>query len=117
MEVSDIKQKRGIQLIFLLMYLLTVLWFTVLKRSTGYQVAQLELFWSYRKWFAGDTDLGREILANIAMCVPLGFLLSAVFFLRQSRPDTSTSAWSEEALPFWRLRPDALSPSRCFNCI
>ena len=36
------------------------------------------MFWSYRKWIAGDTDLGQEIIANIAMFIPFGFLLSAV---------------------------------------
>ncbi len=39
---------------------------------------QLDLFWSYRKWFAGDKDLGKEILGNIAMFIPYGFLLSSV---------------------------------------
>lgn len=61
-------------LIFLLVYIFTVLWFTVLKRPTGYHVAQFELFWSYKRWFAGDTDLGNEIMANIAMFIPFGFL-------------------------------------------
>ncbi len=38
----------------------------------------LELFWSYRKWFAGDVDLGQEIIANVVMFVPFGFLMSAL---------------------------------------
>jgi len=69
-EVTHIENNRNrqtISLIFLLVYIFTVLWFTVLKRSTGYHVAQFELFWSYKRWFAGDTDLGNEIMANIAI--------------------------------------------------
>ena len=65
-------------LAFFLIYIFTVLWFTILKRSTGYHVAQFELFWSYKKWIGGDTDIGQEIMANIAMFIPFGFLLSAM---------------------------------------
>ena len=72
------RKKRAALLIIFILYIFTVLWFTILKRSTGYHVAQFELFWSYKKWFAGDTDLGQEIMANIAMFIPFGFLLSAI---------------------------------------
>lgn len=58
-----------------------MLWYTVLIRSTGYHIAQFELFWSYKRWFAGDTDLGKEILANIAMFIPFGFLMSSILKL------------------------------------
>ena len=54
----ETKRKQKIQLIFLLIYIFTVLWFTVLSRPTGYHVAQLELFWSYKRWLAGDMNLG-----------------------------------------------------------
>lgn len=67
-----------------ILYIFTVLWFTVLKRSTGFHTAQFELFWSYRKWFAGDVELGKEIMANIAMFIPYGFLMSAVLTSRLS---------------------------------
>lgn len=40
----ETKRKQKIQLIFLPIYIFTVLWFTVLSRPTGYHVAQLELF-------------------------------------------------------------------------
>ena len=75
----ETKRKQKIQLIFLLIYIFTVLWFTVLSRPTGYHVAQLELFWSYKRWLAGDMNLGIEIMANIAMFVPYGFLMSLIF--------------------------------------
>ena len=74
----ETKQKQKIQLIFLPIYIFTVLWFTVLSRPTGYHVAQLELFWSYKRWLAGDMNLGIEIMANIAMFVPYGFLMSLI---------------------------------------
>lgn len=59
-------------------YILTVLWYTVIMRSIGIHNAQFELFWSYKKWLAGDMDLGHEILANIVMFVPFGFLMSSM---------------------------------------
>lgn len=40
---------------------------------------EFELFWSYRKWFSGDAALGREIMANIAMFIPFGLLMSALW--------------------------------------
>lgn len=64
--------------IFFLIYVFTVIWFTVLKRSTTFHSARLELFWSYRKWLSGDWELGIEILGNIAMFVPFGFLLTSL---------------------------------------
>ena len=42
------------------------------------ETKQLGLFWSYREWFAGNKELGIQILGNIAFFVPLGFMLSAV---------------------------------------
>lgn len=77
-HIENSRKRRAILFIFLTIYIFTVLWFTVLKRSTGYHVAQFELFWSYKKWFAGDTDLGNEIMANIAMFIPFGFLFSSI---------------------------------------
>ncbi|OON86081.1 hypothetical protein BXO88_09620 [Oribacterium sp. C9] len=72
-------RKLNIILIIALgIYIFTVLWYTVIHRSLQIQNAQFELFWSYKKWFAGDKDLGIEIMANVAMFVPFGFLLSAV---------------------------------------
>lgn len=79
-------------IIFFALYLFTILWFTILKRSTGYHVAQFELFWSYKKWFAGDVDLGNEIMANIAMFIPFGFMLSAVLPTTPSFKDGTKAA-------------------------
>lgn len=71
-------RKRTALLTIFFIYILTVLWYTVFKRNIAIHNAQFELFWSYKKWFAGDTDLGQEIIANIVMFLPFGFLLSAV---------------------------------------
>ena len=64
--------------VILLVYLFTVIWFTVLKRSTRFQIAQFEVFWSYKRWLAGDWGLGIEILSNMAMFFPFGFLLMSL---------------------------------------
>lgn len=42
------------------------------------ETKQLGLFWSYREWFAGNKELGIQILGNIVFFGPLGFMLSAV---------------------------------------
>lgn len=72
------RKKKAFLITVLFIYLAVVLWYTVLKRPTVLRSARLELFWSYRKWFAGDWELGGEILANMVMFVPLGFLVTAV---------------------------------------
>ncbi len=59
-------------------YLVTVLWYTVGKRETGYYPAQFELFWSFRLWFSGAKEYGRAIAANIAMFVPFGVLMAVL---------------------------------------
>lgn len=39
---------------------------------------ELELFWSYKKAFAGDRGLALEIVLNIILFMPLGFLIAYV---------------------------------------
>lgn len=60
----------------LFLYVALVLWFTVFMRTPWFHEPQLELFWSYKKWIAGDWGSGWQILGNIAMFAPFGFLLS-----------------------------------------
>ncbi|MBO5520651.1 MAG: VanZ family protein, partial [Eubacterium sp.] len=72
------KRFRRFLLLLFLLYLYTVIWFTVLRRSTSYEAAEFELFWSYKEWLTGNGELGREILANMVMFVPFGFLLSVL---------------------------------------
>ena len=73
-----IGKRQKYSLVFLLAYLAAVLWFTVYRRPLRIQTAQLELLWSYKAWLAGDTNMGKQIVANVAMFVPFGFLLSAI---------------------------------------
>ena len=75
-----VKRKQFWTVLFCLaVYLFTVLWFTVLKRTFRFDAPRFEFLWSYRKWVAGDLRLGIQILENMAMFMPLGFLLSALF--------------------------------------
>ncbi len=71
--------------IILAIYFFTVLWYTVLKRSADYHIARFELFWSYRKWLSGNLKLGIQIIANMVMFVPFGFLMSEVHNTQSSR--------------------------------
>ena len=70
---------------FFLLYLVTVLWFTVLCRSVRETPPHFDLFWSYRRWFAGEWFYGFEILGNIAMFGPFGFMLGELL-LEGGRP-------------------------------
>lgn len=69
-------------IVFLIFYISTVLWFTVFNRTFRFITAQFELLWSYKAWLSGDTDLGIEILANMSMFVPFGFLMAAILHKR-----------------------------------
>ena len=69
-------------IIFLVTYIFIVLCLTVFHRSLRINNAQLDPLWSYKEWLAGDTELGNEILANMAMFVPFGFMLSGVLLKR-----------------------------------
>ncbi len=77
------------QRFFLALYLLCVFWITLLNRETRFRSPELELFWSYRCWFAGDWRLGWEIIANVAMFIPFGFLMKGIV---SKRKDGSTGA-------------------------
>ena len=66
--------------IVLFIYITTIIWYTVFSRSMTYEIPQTELFWSYRKWFSGDRYYRKEILNNIVMFMPFGFLLNEVFY-------------------------------------
>lgn len=60
-------------------YFFAVLWYTIIKRPAGIHVAQFELFWSYKGWLLGNQGLGKEIIANIVLFIPFGFLCSCIF--------------------------------------
>ena len=90
---------------FLFIYILTVLWFTIVNRTFGVYTARFELLWSYKAWFDGDLSLGWEILANIAMFIPFGFLLSSIFSKRRIIiPVAILFSLSIETLQFFLMR-------------
>ncbi len=72
------KWRRRLAILFFLLYIFTVLWFTVLKRSGNNQAVRLEAFWAIKSWLRGNTKSGELLMANIAMFIPFGFLLSSV---------------------------------------
>ncbi|MBM6949493.1 VanZ family protein [Mordavella massiliensis] len=65
-------------LISLAVELLAIASFTLLFREAGTQRRyELELFWSYRTWIFGKSvALGMEILNNILLFFPLGFVIT-----------------------------------------
>lgn len=85
------KISKIIYLALLIFYLFIVIWFTVLARTSGISIVHYEFFWSVRKWLSGDWSIGKQILENIAMFVPFGFLLSALFF--RAEEGTSKLIW------------------------
>lgn len=82
-KIRTASAKTKAVFVLFLLYLALVLWYTVFKRTPDFYGAQYELFWSYKKWLAGDWNLGREILYNIGLFIPFGFMLSAILSLRK----------------------------------
>ena len=86
-----------------ILYVATVLWYTVLKRPQIYEIPQFEAFWSFRKWLAGDLRYGIQIAGNIIMFMPFGFLLCDLFYIwdsvRFAEHSVSTSTSSTSNLP------------------
>lgn len=71
--------KKHLSVLFLAVYLLFVFYITLFSRSSSLlRTCRLELFWSYLEWMRGNARLGREILLNIALFVPLGYFLCNV---------------------------------------
>ncbi len=89
--------------LILILYLITVLWYTVLKRPGIYEIPQFEAFWSYRKWLAGDLRYGIQIAGNVIMFMPFGFLLCDLFYIwdavRSTGQSVLTSSSSSSKLP------------------
>ncbi len=84
-DSAGFKRTKLLLIVVLIFYLFTVLWFTVLCRRPGEQKIQLELFWSYRLWFSGNWGFGWEILGNIAMFGPFGFMVGELLCERPVR--------------------------------
>ena len=61
----------------LVIYCLLIICFTVLIRKQSFEGVRLSLFWSYYEWFTGDSKIGIQILGNILLFFPFGYLASA----------------------------------------
>ena len=77
MQKKQLNLKR-LGYILLAVSVLLILFATVLFRVPNPQKPQLELFWSYKAWFAGNASLGREIVLNILLFVPFGFSMALI---------------------------------------
>lgn len=62
----------------LILYIAVILYLTLLNRSESHRSVNLRLFWSYRHLFY-DKYLRFEILNNILLFAPLGFILSRIY--------------------------------------
>ena len=60
------------------MYVLFILYMTVMYRYSGKPVVKLQLFWSYRQFFS-DRGLRYEILNNILLFMPMGAVLYRLY--------------------------------------
>ena len=59
----------------LLIYIFAILFSTLGGRSSAVdQHLELNLFWSYIKWAQGDLEIGRQIILNIGLFAPFGFI-------------------------------------------
>lgn len=68
------------------LYYYLILLSTVFTRpeNSGIQY-ELTPFWSYKLAFAGDTELAKEIVLNMIMFIPMGFLITYVVdFLKRT---------------------------------
>ena len=72
--------KRAVKIIILGICVFAVFYETLLTRTHPYaKNYNLELFWSYKLAIAGNRELAKEIILNILLYIPLGFMMPAVF--------------------------------------
>lgn len=66
--------------IFVITYTACILYITLCSRtpSLSHTVRPIP-FWSYIRWFEGNGSIGRSILLNIVLFIPIGFFLKSVF--------------------------------------
>ena len=86
--------------LLLFLFLGVVFGSTVFTRIPGERQYKLELFWSYKKWILeGSVAFGLEILNNIVLFFPFGFILTDA--LRRC--------------PFWAVLLSSLAVSGCIE--
>ena len=69
-------KKMNYILIFL--YIVFIIYMTLLFRESGMEKYNFDLFWSYKQFFK-DVELRWEILNNIFLFIPLGTILYCIF--------------------------------------
>ena len=68
---------------FLIVYVFLLLGFTVFWREISFSIPKTTFLWSYKEWFKGNWTIGYQILGNIAMFIPFGFLFTSVLSRKQ----------------------------------
>ena len=93
--------REPVAIICLVVEIVAIAYFTIFFREQGEShTYELELFWSYKKWIIeGSVAFGLEILNNIVLFFPFGFILTDA--LRRC--------------PFWAVLLSSLAVSGCIE--
>lgn len=93
--------REPVAIICLVVEIVAIAYFTIFFREQGEShIYELELFWSYKKWILeGSVAFGLEILNNIVLFFPFGFILTDA--LRRC--------------PFWAVLLSSLAVSGCIE--
>lgn len=75
--ISSVGDRRW-NVIFLTLYLISIVYFTLMFRESGDAKVNLELFWSYKKIFT-DSGARADILKNTWLFIPLGAILYKLY--------------------------------------
>ena len=65
---------RRLNVLLLFIYLVSIIYMTLIGRDSGITIYKLDLFWSYRQFFS-NSQLRREIINNVLLFMPLGTIL------------------------------------------
>ena len=82
LNIHFLKQTRRLAAVVCLgIEIAAIMNFTILFREVGTSSSfELEMFWSYKRWLLeGSVELGMEIINNILLFFPFGFILTDVF--------------------------------------
>lgn len=93
--------REPVAIICLVVEIVAIAYFTIFFREQGEShTYELELFWSYKKWILeGSVAFGLEILNNIVLFFPFGFILTDA--LRRC--------------PFWAVLLSSVAVSGCIE--
>lgn len=93
--------REPVAILCMMVEIIAIAYFTIFFREQGEShTYELELFWSYKKWIlGGSVAFGMEILNNIVLFFPFGFILTDA--LRRC--------------PFWAVLLAALAVSSCIE--